>query len=247
MIKVEIKVPRGLESRIDETIEAVIPELAEAMRNKIIALAHERLHSSSQAYVDGVSRIDYPYMIGKLPKHRVFDAAVITLVGALPIMIERGWDGGDMKPFLLMGPKAKTSASGGRYNRIPFRHGNPKATGRNFPPMGSQFTRVMSPHEAARLGERVYNEAKRLKPGARLRRRAGGTPILRPHHETDIYSEMQRISGDDKYMTWRTVSDKSHPDAWIHPGITPAKFFDEAASHVASIAPAMFREAFGGE
>lgn len=235
-----------LATHIETVIEAMIPEIAEAARNKIITLANERLHSSNQVYVDAVSHVEYPYIRGKMPKHRVFTAAVITLSGGFPVMIEMGWDGGSMKEGLLNGPKARTAKDGTRYNVIPFRHGTPGTTGKNFKAMGSQFVKALGRHEAARLGERVYAEAKALKPRERLRPRAGGTPILRSTHETDLYSSMEKI-GSSQYMTWRTVSSMSHPDSWVHPGLAPAKFFDEAARHASAVAPIMLKEALGGD
>lgn len=245
-IDIEIKGPTGTATKLLEIVEDLIPELAEAMHSKLVSLAGERLTSSEQEYVRGISEIDFPYTHGKMPTHRVFDAAVITLKGALPVMIETGWDGGDMKAALLAGPRSKTAEDGTRYVRVPFRHGHPGATGRNFQPMGSQFRKTLGEGDAARLGRRVWEEAKKLKAGESLRPRAGGVKLLRLRHETDIYASMRQVDGDKApYMTWRTVSSRSHPDSWIHPGIAPARLFDEAAKYISTIAPVMIKEAVG--
>lgn len=239
-----IPIPPGLE-KLPELVEAVLPDIAEAVRAHIISRAHVELHTSSQDYVMGVQpvKLDMP---GKLTAGGQIYATIV-LTGMIPNMIEQGWNGGDMKPVLLAGRNAKTGKDGTRYNTVPFRHGTPGVTGRNMPEMGSQFRHVMKAQDAARLGKRVHDAAKKLKPGQRLP--AGMAPKLRSHHVTDIFASMVRQQGparSTQYMTWRRVSDKSDPRSWIHPGIVGRHLFRDAGQYAQTVASKIFAEAIRG-
>ncbi len=251
-----------------EVISAIVPDIAEAARTEIIRLANERLGTSTEDYVQGVSPVKYHFPNGKIPpgEHVV---ATITLLGEMPNRIEQGWAGGDMKPALLAGPNAKTGEHG-RYNTVPFRHGTPGTSGRNFPAMGSQFmpgfrmgpsgviqTGTSKDH-ARKLGKAVHRAAKALAgtvshPGKGVsygeRLKAGMAPLLRPHHKTDVFAGMIREektykkTTQSQYITFRRVSENSDPGAWIHPGIEAHRLFPEAGKYVGRVAGHLFQQA----
>lgn len=237
----EIKVPPELMA-IPEMVNTIIPDIVEAVRDHIIVQAHQRLTTSEQDYVENVQPAKYHYPSGRIPPGANVTVATIVLTGKIPNMIEQGWPGGDMKPFLLAGRNAKMTRGGIRYNTVPFRHGVPGVTGRNFPAMGSAYRRQMGEEAAARLGKRVYKAAKKLGPGERLPTPSGLAPKLRSIHTTDIYAGMIREEGDARsvqYMTFRRVSDRSDPGKWIHPGFEGVKLFEDAARYAKDITARM--------
>lgn len=234
-----------------ELVKEAIPEIVEALRTRVIALAHERLHTAAEDFIQGIQPAVYHIPSGLLPNTNE-TIATIDLVGWLPNAIEDGWSGGDMKVWLLAGRNAKVTKNGIRVNTVPYRHGTPGTTGNTHPVMGSQFVQSMGEEEAAKLGKRIHNAARRLKPttsdpttgktqwGGRLR--AGMAPILKEHHRTDIYAGMVRQrktyekATQSSYGTFRRVSDNSDPRAWIHPGIDAQHIFRDGARELDTIA-----------
>ena len=122
--------PAGLKA-FPQAVMAVIPAMADITRNEIIRLAGERLTSSSQLYAAAVQVPKFHFPSGKIPDG-LQTVASITLIDWLPNAIEKGWSGMDLKPALLDGRNAKDMKGGGRYNIVPFRHGSPGTSGRNF-------------------------------------------------------------------------------------------------------------------
>lgn len=224
-----------------EMVRQLIREWAEETRNEIIRQAMGELETSFDDYVAGLQPVQFIMGDTGMPNGTV---AVISLIGELPNMIEEGWPGGDMKPALLSGRNAKTAKDGTRYNTVPFRQMNPGATGRYGTPMGQQYVGLLGRTAAEQLGKRVYAAAKSLQPGGRLP--AGMAPILKAHHKTDLFDGLTKQSKrysratQNQYTTFRRVSDKSDPRAFIHPGIEPHRFFAKAADYAEDVAPMIF-------
>lgn len=124
----------------------------------------------------------------------------------------------------------------------------------------------MSKADAEQLGRRVHRRAKALSPttshpttgtkwgdrldeglAPRLSNRTSGY-----QHKTDIFAGMVRKEKtyvnavQNQYMTWRMVSDRSDPDAWIHPGIEAHHFFDKTAAELPRLASLVFRGVVAG-
>lgn len=246
------------------SLPGVVADIArgvtEQIRAEIIRLANERLHLSSEDYIQGLQPARYH---DPNAGSGVFSSIVLT--GWLPNAVEHGWSGGDMKEALLKGRNAKVTPKGVRYNTVPFRHGTPGTRGTNFPAMGSAYAAgfgalpgggfqaqgTLEAAQAAKLGRRVHKAAKALEAtrshpdkgtqwGGRLE--AGLAPLLRPHHKTDIYAGMVRErkvyqhAEQSQYSTFRRVSDNSDPGSWIHPGIEGHRLFDEGAKVAAHAA-----------
>ena len=178
--------------------------------------ALQKLRSTSRDYVAGLQED-----IGT-------EKATITLVGVLPNLIERGFRGGDMRTYMLEGPRAKRSKAGHRFITVPFQHGTPGTTGRN---VGIAMPRVI--HKAAkqlettisrpgpaltgtagvhtvRYGERLGPESRGVKAAARalLLQKA------KPWHATSIYTSMIRqektfakATQTTGYTTFRVLSE----------------------------------------
>jgi hypothetical protein len=191
-------------------------------------LAQKELRSTSRDYVAGLD-------------HEVDEKrAVITLEGKLPNMVEQGFDGGDMRAWLLKSPKAKQGANG-PYLAVPFRHGTPGTSGRN---VGAEMPGDI--HAAAkklaatmsRPGEHISGQkgasvkyGPRLHPGLPMRENARKMLETKkqPWHHSSIYLGMIRkgkhIAGGKVqttgFTTFRTISQHSNDPQkhWIHPGI----------------------------
>jgi hypothetical protein len=263
MIEVDLTgaVPAALHAYPD-ALALIIPDLVEECRSEIIRLAQQDLTSSADDYVQGVQPPKYHFARGKLPDTEAV-VATIVLLGDLPNMIEKGWPGGDMKPGLL-GGRAVKMGKNGPYTVVPFRHATPGTTGRAGGVMGSQHERVgkLTEEQAKKLGNRIHKRAKALmqhkaagplQEGQRRRLQAGLATKLAEHHKTDIFAGMirqvqptKRGGTQSTYHTFRTVSGKSDPKAWIHPGIEPREFFKQAGSYIDKIAPRLLEKAVNG-
>lgn len=131
--------------------------------------------------------------------------------------IEQGYSAWDMKPMLLGGPKARQGKKG-LYNRIPFRHRTPQGS-------------TQDQHFSGTMPVDIYAKAKQLRAATK---RASGQRLLgtekkyppkKTHHVAGIYEGMVKVQGvypgvaqHSQYVTIRTVSESSPPEAWWHPG-----------------------------
>lgn len=258
MLSVTLSVPPGLAAIRDAAL-AALPEIAEAVRGEIVALAQRSLTSTGAEYVQNVHLIQIPLNAGTLSGEATF--ATIVLTGWLANAVEHGWAGGDMKPGLLEGRNARVGKDGKRYNVVPFRHGTPGSSGRSFPAMGSVHrSHGMSKGDAEQLGKRIHKAAKGLAPttshpdtgtswGGQLEE--GLAPKLTNRssgyqHKTDIFAGMVRKektyagATQSSYLTFRAVSDNSDSAAWMHPGIIRHDFFGKAAKRIPQLAALIF-------
>ena len=249
-------------SAYPELVASIVPDIAEAVRTEIIRLAGERLSVASDEYIQGVQAVQYAYPSGRIPPGEQ-TVATIVLVGWLPNAIETGWPGGDMKPALLSGRSAQPTKDGGIYAIVPFRHGAPGGSKRNFQKMGSAHVRTgaMAHDAAVKMGRKIHGAAKRLKAPAEGSTRGGGrlgaakahdlgSALLRPHHSSSIHAGMVRQvkqyegSKQSQYKTFRTVSTKSR--GWVHPGIEPKELFREASTYAGKVAEHLLGMAMQG-
>lgn len=257
MIEATIEIPPGLLG-VRTAMLAALPEIAEAVRNDIVAQAQRTLTSAGSDYTQNVHLLQIPLNAGTKGEATF---ATIVLTGWLANAVEHGWAGGDMKPGLLAGRNARVTKDGKRYNVVRFRQGTPGSSGRSFEAMGAVHqAHGMSKSDAEQLGRRIHKEAKALAattshPGAGTswggRLEAGLAPKLSNRtsgykHKSDIFAGMVRqektyaAATQNSYMTFRAVSDNSDPDAWMHPGILRHDFFGKAAQKVPQIAALIF-------
>lgn len=216
--------------------------------------AMQKLKATSRDYIAGLQED-----IGS-------EKAVITLVGVLPNLIERGFRGGDMRTWMLEGPRAKRAKAGHRYLVVPFRHGTPGTTGRNVGiPMprsihsaAKQLSATLSrpspavggtPGSTTLYGQRLHPDLPQVKQRAReiLNKKE------KPWHATSIYRGMIRqektfakATQTTGYTTFRVLSEKvirGGKDAegkatqhWFHPGIRARRFARDTRDHVRRIA-----------
>lgn len=228
--------------------------LGAAAMAKWKSLAQQRLRSSARDYIQGLELLDED---GKV---------IIALHGTLANMVENGFEGGDMREWLLSSPKAKEGKNG-RYMAIPFRHGTPGTSGGNV---------------GGVMPGPIHDAAKRLRaqlsrPGHPIKEHGGVTTIhgerLRPHkgmkqqakdilhrkekpwHSTSIYMGMIRkakhIAGGTQttgYSTFRTISEHTRDEGrhWVHPGIRPRHLASDVQKYLDKIAQGVIRTAMAG-
>lgn len=138
--------------------------------------------------------------------------------------LENGKHPWDMKPMLLGGPKARVGKNG-RYNIIPMRHGTSAkySPNSNFTPMPTDI------YKQARQVKASVRNGNKMSWGGRLtgteqKYAPGHNPTTNYAHKNGKYEGMVRIekqyakATQNKYMTFRIVSDKSDPMSWWHPG-----------------------------
>lgn len=211
-------------------------------------IAGRRLHTTAAVYARGLGQ---PQSI-ELPTATPSGvAAAIVLVGEFPTMLELGAPAYDMKPALLASPKAHTSypsasamkrgAKPRRWIVVPFRHRVTEGTsgvavGGALAPRDIRATMRKLPRSSD-YGPRTMRQVKaaadlRALP-VRTKAQIGG--MTAPYtHTASIYAGMQRqgARGHEQYMTFRTVSDKSNPNSWWHPGLTGIHAAKDAAPRI---------------
>jgi len=223
--------PKELDLTIAETeglMENVVKELTASMVHLWDAEAKNTLSSTRQEYRSSLTVVD---------KGR-FEGMVI-LRGQLANMIENGAGAFDMKPGFMGSPFAKSTEGGGWYFTIPFRFATPGALGES-----SVFSDI--------LPESIYNVLKTKPPGGRIEEGdidipdALRVPKTRKMIVTKsrVFEEYKAktstyvgIGRSDKtyakttqstFTSFRRVSDKSDPNAWIHRGIKARNLAEKA-------------------
>ena len=241
--------PMLMESSIQEAIALNIMEGARAW---LMKKAGEELHTSRADYIQGIQPLEVEH-----------GGVSLLLTGALPNMVEHGWEAQFLHEHLLA-QGANITPEGTRYRAIPFVHKGLNAGGQGGQAMGSQFmpavtkgknADILGIAQAKLIGKKVHSRASRLVTAAekaagkkgRTSLQAGLSRKLKPHHVSDIFAGMkvtkQPVSKpgggagtQKKYTTFRTISD-ARPDAWHHPGIEAHHFFDEMGDHIEKIGP----------
>lgn len=220
----------AIEGATVESFKLAVGNLAQGAQNEWIRLAQQRLRSSRDEYIRGLRMAESfnMKMVGGATKFE------IQLVGKMPNNFEFGMAAYDMKsvrPGWLGGSKAKVSADGNRYISIPFRHSLSSAASLAYSgkakraDLSKELKKVAKTYGLNRMlrtasGSVVEGSVKRvpnkapvhpyLKGLTRVQQKVGGT----------TKSGKQR--GHGILMTWRTMSEKSSPGSWIHPGIKGA-------------------------
>jgi len=208
-------------------------------------LAQQRLTSTSRDYIKG---LQFQMSGGK---------AYVVLTGRLANMVEGGWSGGDMRDWMLSGPKVRMGKNG-PYRNIQFQHGTTGTSGRNVgkpmpKPIWSEAAKLSATLSRAGVGvgdggKTVWGE--RLHLGMPLKDAA--RRILQrkeqPWHATSIYDAMVRKGQHEKtgvvtagYSTWRRISrfkpQGARGKSWMHPGIKPGReLAKEVQKHIEGLA-----------
>lgn len=214
------------EKQIGDLLDFMVKEVTAEFANKWEEMAGRNLHSSRDEYVRGIQVIDQGRFKG-----------AVVLTGFFPVALETGISAYDMKEGLLKGKNAKVSKSGTRYNTVPFRFSTPGALGESaifsskLPEevyraiMDKPFVRKVQGGGIATQGLKVDEIPVKFR--AAITRPA---PVRQPlpirfkeyTHKSSIYKGVSRVNdpvtGQNRYTSFRRVSDNSDPNSWVHPG-----------------------------
>jgi|SRR5579862_4334273 len=237
----------AVEAAVFQNLSSAVDKVAAvgAQRWREAAFRAKLWRTEAQMYADSISyRMTGPY------------SATISATYRYVEDIETGRPARDLKVLLNTSNKVRRNKKGQLYLIIPMRHANPAST-------GGEFGRPMPKH--------IYEEAKSLAPsrvtgmGKRLSARGvmvpqrkyqwggrlpeGLAPKMKPHHATDIYSNMYRFNAESgksgrysNYLTFRIMGEWQ-TDKWIvapKPGLYIAKGI---ADGLQSDAPRIFERA----
>lgn len=196
----------------------------------------QAIHDSGDAVADAIraalTGAVFPGMTRKVKKPNQADAVRHENLGLFefsvqtPQEVEEAKPAYDMKPYLLRGPKHRVGKHG-PYNIIPFTHksaGMPEVVAQ----MAAQLT--LSQIIGQRLEVRLDDQWEAMRNTYEW-----GSSLGKMPQEQKRYSNMYRF-GDDKFITFRTVSSRSKPDSWWYPA-QPANPVAESVWKV--IAPAV--------
>lgn len=211
-------------------------------------IAQAELRSTARDYIAGISAPVYTK-----------DSVTITLEGRLPNMVEQGWDGGDMREWLLKSPKAKQGKNG-PYMVIPFRHGAPGTSGRNVGNEMPQSIYALARKLAPTTTQEGPDGGLRTAWGQRLGLRTKGMTadargilksLQRPWHSTSVFMGMVRKAQPTKaglrtsgYTTFRTISMHTNEPGkhWVHPGIRARELASKANTQMTGMAQQLVSE-----
>jgi len=203
---------------MDYTVKEITARFASELQNE----ANRTLKASRQEYISNINVVDEGFAKG-----------AVVLTGWLPNSIEQGLSAWDMKAQFLNGPNAKDGVNG-RYNTIPFSFGTPGSLPENF-------TGGIMPLE-------IYDivKSKPIRPGksssAGIRKEELPEPFREPQvksirlpesksfvdhqHKHSIYEGISKrkdsVTGQNRYGSFRRVSENSDDNSWIHPGFDAA-------------------------
>lgn len=194
----------------------------------------------------------------------------IELAGSkIASMIENGFEGGDMRTWMLKSPKAKTSKDGTKWLVVPFRHGTPGANGSSSA-AGSGTLHVGSrmPPAIHRAAAKLAGTVSRLDAAGKMKTQWGAklhegskgvnetahkllTTKQQPWHALSVYQGMVRKAQPDHskkgsqtsgYTTFRVISSrvKRGPKHWHHPGIKAKHLARQVADYIDKIAGPTF-------
>lgn len=223
-------------SSTEEAFRVALAGIAKGAHAEWIRLAQTRLHTSRFDYINGLRQAD-SFTAKVVAGQPVFE---IRLVGRMPNNYEFGMDSFDMKmsrPGWLGGSKAKVNQEGKSYVRIPFRHSTSESSAR------FRYT-----GKAARenLKTELRNTVKQYGLNRMIKRATGEVvegPVARVPKVAGVHRYLQGLTriqkptsdpkrGQSMLMTWRTMSESSPEDSWIHPGLDGAKLLPEVEKWV---------------
>jgi hypothetical protein len=215
--------------QVEDMLDNVVKGVTARFAQKLEKVVEQNLGSTRTIFTNAIKVID----TGKLMGRVLIDYSQNKLIKK----IEEGSPAWDMKPALLASPKAKTTKSGSRYISVPFKWGNSEAV---------TMSNVM-PEEiyevAKTLKDRQYitfnslpSDFQSLQSRDEITDSAGKTLFEKYTHKNSIFQGIQKttdsVTGQNTYNSFRRVSEKSNPSAWIHPGFKAQNFMDKALAQM---------------
>lgn len=213
-------------------------------RQTMERLASQKLHSTKETYLDALNiNVDSNILIVTLDEDSWLANAV-----------ETGVDGWDMKTTHLRSPKAKISAKGYKYLRIPIGKtkdgsGGPSAKGQELqekirkvlmgkPAFGAMKTKTLTDGRVVEQQKLLIESDPALK----------GFYRMRSYTDFNDYHANKGKRKSWQYVLFRTMT--NNPEArskWEHPGIKPAHIFRDTERWLTESIPAIAESIYGAE
>jgi hypothetical protein len=213
-IRTRTSIKLDLSKDLENIAGVSVFSVASAIRDAWAEEAKSRLNTTAKDYISSI-RTEFRKSASEF-------IAEIYLEGKWANALEQGFGPFDMKPGFARSSKRKISQENQWYLHIPFRHTAHTATGKSGRPMPSA----------------IYRKASQLPQWGRLQlNRPPATSWTGYQHKSDIYDGLTKVpesrsSTRSAYFTWRTVSENSDPNAFIHPGFEGVHIADSLIPYV---------------
>lgn len=222
------------ESITPEQINTMLDNIAKSLAMRFIGSLEEaaqlELNQTRRRYINNIQFIDS----GRLEGTVLLDYSKDKLVQ----MIEEGASAFDMKQGFLSSPKVKVGKKGGRYLTIPYRWANPNAIAdadvfSNILPKPvynvlkkKDLTIPISGGGSRSAGlslKEIPEQFRVVKKRVQIEDNRGNLLFKEYQHKSPLSQGLIKsndpTTGQNRYFSFRRVSDNSEEEAWIHPGI----------------------------
>ena len=218
------------ENQVEAICDNIAKTLAAQYANQLETEANNALNSTRRRYLNNVHVIDSGRMEGTV----LLDYSKDPLVK----MLEEGASAFDIKNGLLNSQKVKIGKNGGRYITVPMRWGTPGISGDSGLFTGELPQAVYNVLKNKESTIPVSGGGMRTpglasgdipKPFNAILSRpdikdSSGKILFNEYkHKTSLYQGITKttdpVTGQNKYNSFRRVSDNSDKDAFVHPGI----------------------------
>jgi hypothetical protein len=215
---------------VDDMLNNIAKSLAVMFSDELTINAERELKSSRKRYIDNIRVIDS----GKLEGTVLLDYSKDKLIQK----IEEGSSAFDMKEGFLNSPKVKIGKGGGKYLTIPFRQATPGAIGESdvfafkmspevYNIVKNKQTNIPVSGGGTRSAGISLNELPahlQVKQKRQTINNKDGTTLFKAYEHKSAIAQgiakyVDSVTGQSSYRSFRRVSEKSDPDAFIHPGI----------------------------
>lgn len=215
---------------VNDLIDYTVKEITARFANALEIEANNSLGDARLDYISNIRVIDEGFAKG-----------AVMLTGFLPNALEQGKDSYDMKPFLLNGPHAKVGADGKKFNTIPFSWGTPGTLSENFSNTMPDGVYEVAKNKPIREGRNssvgiAKDELPKQfqEPQVKKIKLPGTNSIVDYQHKHSIYEgirkERDHVTKQNRYTSFRRVSENSDPNAFIHPGFERHDLFGKTLS-----------------
>lgn len=203
---------------LDYTVKEITARFAQEWQNE----ANRTLNEGRAEYVNSIIVVDEGFAKG-----------AVMLVGEFPNMLESEAPSFDMKPGLLAGPNAKVGNDGKKYNTVPFTFGTPGALAENFSNIMPQPVYDVIKNKPlindVKGGGKSSTPLKKSEipqqfrqPEKKQVKEPESQSFKDYQHKHSIYEGMIKkqdpVTKQNRYSSFRRVSEASDPLSWIHPG-----------------------------
>jgi hypothetical protein len=236
----------SFQPKVDEVLRQAVSDLTRQTHGHILEEVNKKLHSTREKYLQALSP---PMQVEK-------DIWVIELDASANWIEEGIPPNTSMLKGLLSSPKAKTAKDGSKYIVVPFQHnkGPTQSTPaqisltetikaemkkRQIPYGKIEKDTLGNPKTGLLHSFDIKNKPLKTAEGVgqghgpigSVKQGATGIPFLqgiRVYQKHIVDPKTNKKTTAKQIMTFRVASSKN-PDAFIHPGLTPKRFLDEAA------------------